>query len=278
MKLSTLTIAALALALGAGNTWAADGEGEEPQVHRIEIQRVECEDGEDCDQVRRHVIKIDEDGMTRMLDGDHEWVGADGPMKAHRLLPGGHEGGFLGVQLTDLTSELRAHFGVPEDAGVMVSKIVEDSAAERAGVEVGDIIALVDGESVASSRALAAAIGEHAEGDSVTLELWRDGQMRQVTATLDERQGMKLMPKIHMMHGGSHEGMRHGSHDAIQKRIEIRCDDGDEDCGMHMSAMDLDIDCEAEDCEVRVLCEEDGCNCTVNGDDVDCAAIGVPHE
>ncbi len=130
-------------------------------------------------------------------------------MEALRLLHGGEAGGFLGVQLTDLTTELRVHFGVPEDAGVLVSKVVEDSAAARAGIEVGDIISLVDGKSVTSARSLSGVIGGHEEGEAVTLEIWRDGQVRRLDATLDERPAGQRMPKIRMMHGG-HEGMHHG--------------------------------------------------------------------
>ena len=43
--------------------------------------------------------------------------------------------GYLGVQLLDLTPELRVHFGVSEDSGVMISQIVEDSPAAAAGLD-----------------------------------------------------------------------------------------------------------------------------------------------
>ena len=51
-----------------------------------------------------------------------------------------HSGKVLGVGLTDLTPELREHFGVGGDAGVMISRVVEDSPAAKAGLRVGDII------------------------------------------------------------------------------------------------------------------------------------------
>ena len=279
MKLRILTIAALALAVAAGDAWAADEAGEDAQVREIEIRSVHCEEGADCVDWPHHVIKIGEDGVPHTLDGE-AWTGADGYTKALGLLHAGEARGFLGVQLTDMTTELRVHFGVPEDAGVLVAKVVEDSAAERAGIEVGDIIALVDGESVTSARSLSSAIAGHEEGEAVTLEIWRDGQVRRLDATLDERPAGQLMPKIRRLHGGQ-GGMHHGGHRSgeprVEKRIEIRCDDGDEDCGAGLGDLDLDIDCETEDCEVEVRCEEDGCDCSVNGDEVDCAEIGVPE-
>jgi S1-C subfamily serine protease len=59
--------------------------------------------------------------------------------------------GYLGVGLTDLTPELRAHFGVPQEAGVMVSKVDAGSPAEKAGLKVGDVVTAIDGKPVATS-------------------------------------------------------------------------------------------------------------------------------
>ena len=48
-------------------------------------------------------------------------------------------GGFLGVSLIGITPELRAHYG-SKDAGVLVGRVEKDSAAAKAGIEVGDIL------------------------------------------------------------------------------------------------------------------------------------------
>ena len=97
--------------------------------------------------------------------------------------------GFLGVELTQLTSDLRRHFGVPEEVGVMVGKIVDDSAAFRAGLAVGDIITGVNGEQVDGPWELTSAIRGKKGGEVVDLEYWRDGRLNQVTVTLDEKEG-----------------------------------------------------------------------------------------
>ena len=60
--------------------------------------------------------------------------------------------GFIGVTLLEITPELRAHFGAPKDAGVLVSDVRADTPASKAGVEVGDVITSVDGKRVESSR------------------------------------------------------------------------------------------------------------------------------
>lgn len=95
--------------------------------------------------------------------------------------------GFLGVQLTPLTPELRTHFGVPEDTGVMVSRVEEGGPAEAAGIHVGDILATVDGERIDSPRQIARAVRKKDDGELVNLELYRDGGLQSVTVTVSER-------------------------------------------------------------------------------------------
>lgn len=98
----------------------------------------------------------------------------------------GHKRGTLGVHLTDLTPELRAHFGSPADAGVMVSKVVKESPAAEAGIEVGDIITAVDDEEISSSRELSRTIRKKKQSDVVEVSLVRDRQLMTLSATIQE--------------------------------------------------------------------------------------------
>lgn len=234
--------AGLALVCGLLAAPAAVAVDEEK---RVEIRKIVRCDGEDCTE------EIHEGGHRHkgrhqvMMLGD----GHHGGM--HHL--GMHGGGtFLGVQLSELTPELRRHFGVPEDAGVMVSKVLDDSPASRAGVAVGDIISAVDGGAVASGRELARRIRGYDGGAAVNLEVWRGGSVQTLPATLEAREASAM----------------------AQRRIVIECEDGD-DCGY---GFDTDFDCGgAEQCEVQVECHDGGCECTVNGEATDCSEIpGVP--
>ncbi|NIM63076.1 MAG: PDZ domain-containing protein, partial [Acidobacteria bacterium] len=56
----------------------------------------------------------------------------------------------LGVSLVGVTGDLREHLGAERDEGVLVGRVLEDTPAEDAGVEVGDLIVAVDGEKVGS--------------------------------------------------------------------------------------------------------------------------------
>ncbi len=171
---------ALAAAALAAPAWAADSEA--PRVEKV-IRF--CSEGEDCG----HLAVLAHGGDGKAF---------------HWLAPGPH--GFLGVELVPLTPELRAHFGVPEDAGVMVAEVLPDSPAERAGLEVGDIVTAVEGESVASASDLAGLVRSRKNGESVAIELWRAGRLESATATLEEREGPSLRawfnPALRCARGG----------------------------------------------------------------------------
>ena len=96
-------------------------------------------------------------------------------------------GAYLGVELVNLNEPLRAHFGVPEGSGVMISNVVDASPAARAGVRVGDILTRFDGEDVTSSRKLTTMVRKAEAGDPADLEVWRDGKVETLSTTLDER-------------------------------------------------------------------------------------------
>lgn len=105
------------------------------------------------------------------------------PVVLHHL-----SGAYLGVELTQLTPELRTHFGVPDDRGVMVARVEKDSPAAKAGLAVGDIITAIDGEAVDSTWNLSLAIRRHDAEDSVDLAVRRDGRSLDVNATLGQRE------------------------------------------------------------------------------------------
>jgi hypothetical protein len=151
---------ALGLALGlAALTGAAQADDKEPK------------------KVERHrVVVVDKDGKRQVFEGD-------GPMMRR---------GYLGVSLAELTPELRSHFGAPDDAGAMVSKVEPGSPADKAGIRVGDILTSVDGQDVKSSWDILAKVRRLDDGQQIPVEIWRNGKAQNLTVTIVERERPEL--------------------------------------------------------------------------------------
>ena len=175
--LATVLVAALALGFGPA-AFAQESEDEERTVRVMVLGDGQVEVLEDADEARVLVEKLAVSAPEKAREM------ADRLRSTHAL----HWGGaYLGVELVNLNEPLRAHFGVPEGSGVLVSNVVDDSPAARAGVQVGDIITRFDGEDVTSSRKLTTLVRRAEAGDPAGLEIWRDGKVETVNTTLDER-------------------------------------------------------------------------------------------
>lgn len=95
--------------------------------------------------------------------------------------------GLLGVSISDFSTETAKALGVDAREGALVQEVVPGSAAEKAGMKVGDVIVAVDGEAVSGASKLRATIGLKRQGDKIRLDVLRDGQQRKLVATLEER-------------------------------------------------------------------------------------------
>jgi len=91
---------------------------------------------------------------------------------------------FLGVQYQMIPQRTAIINDVPE--GAFVVDVIADSAADKAGVQIDDIITKFDGEKLTEEKGLAEIITKKSPGDSVTLEIWRDGETLELSVTLTE--------------------------------------------------------------------------------------------
>jgi len=92
--------------------------------------------------------------------------------------------GRLGVLLLGITPELRKHYGVPDDRGVLVARVEAGSPAASAGVQAGDIITEASGRTIAGAGDLLAAVDAVAKGQSLDLEIERDHKPLSLRAKL----------------------------------------------------------------------------------------------
>jgi len=92
--------------------------------------------------------------------------------------------GVLGVATYEVSPDIARVYGVENARGALVTQIVAGSAAQRAGIKVGDIITSVNGTAVDTPTDLRNAIGLLRVGDHVELGLVRHGRLRRVRATI----------------------------------------------------------------------------------------------
>lgn len=92
--------------------------------------------------------------------------------------------GLLGVSVQSIDPDLAKSLKLNASGGALVSQVMPGSAAEEAGIEPGDVVLSVNGESVTDAASLRLRIGMHAAGESVKIEFLRDGKPRTATATL----------------------------------------------------------------------------------------------
>jgi serine protease Do len=90
----------------------------------------------------------------------------------------------LGVEVQTLDQSLADSFKLKSPNGALVAKVAPDSAADRAGIKVGDVILKFDGASIVDAGQLSARVGAAAPGDKATLDIWRDGRTQSLTATI----------------------------------------------------------------------------------------------
>ena len=92
---------------------------------------------------------------------------------------------YMGVQVMDVSSEAQ-RYGIA--AGASVVYIAEDSCAQKAGLQVNDIITAIDDTAIDSSSALTAALStNYKAGDTATLTVIRDQKEVKLTITFDEQ-------------------------------------------------------------------------------------------
>jgi membrane-associated protease RseP (regulator of RpoE activity) len=100
--------------------------------------------------------------------------------------------GYLGIRLLEMTPELRAHYGAPKDAGVLVAGVESESPASKAGILVGDIVTRAGGERIESGRDLTHAVRRMKSGETLKLEVSRDRAVKQLTVKIEERRSAEI--------------------------------------------------------------------------------------
>jgi serine protease Do len=96
------------------------------------------------------------------------------------------EHGYLGITMNDVTPENSSFFNLPDATGAIVSQVVPDSPASRAGLKSGDVLRELNGHKMINGSALQVAVSETAPGTTIDLGILRDGKPQTVKITVGQ--------------------------------------------------------------------------------------------
>ena len=94
--------------------------------------------------------------------------------------------GWLGVQIQDVTRQLAESFGMKQPQGALVSKVIPNSPADKAGLQIGDVITEFNGQPIRSSADLPPMVGMTPINQEAKLTIIRQGD----TETVDFKVGL----------------------------------------------------------------------------------------
>jgi len=100
--------------------------------------------------------------------------------------------GMLGVIMQNMTPELAQAFGLDLYQGVVISQVIEDTAAEEAGLKVGDVVVSIDGAPVKSASAMRNMVGLLRVGDEMSISVIRDGKTQTMKAVIRDAKDMSV--------------------------------------------------------------------------------------
>ena len=94
--------------------------------------------------------------------------------------------GWLGVLIQEVTRELAESFGMDSPHGALVAKVLDDSPAERAGLQVGDVIVEFNGKKVTRSSSLPPLVGRSAVGKKANVTIIRNKNRKNIKVEIAE--------------------------------------------------------------------------------------------
>lgn len=94
--------------------------------------------------------------------------------------------GWLGVSIQPMTPELAKQFNLEEEKGALVGDVVEDSPAEKAGIQRGDVIVEYDGKEFDEPSNLKNMVANTPPNKEVTIKLMHDGKPKTVKVAIAE--------------------------------------------------------------------------------------------
>ena len=102
----------------------------------------------------------------------------------------------IGVSMQALSGDLGEYFGIPKGEGALITEVIKDTPAEKAGLKVGDVVVEVNGETIETPGDVSNELRGKDRGETVELTIVRDKARQKVSVEIDEIEsfGMNNMP------------------------------------------------------------------------------------
>jgi serine protease Do len=94
--------------------------------------------------------------------------------------------GWLGVAVQQMTPELAKSFGVSSENGALVSEVIKDSPAYKAGIKIGDIITEFDGKTIHEMNSISRYVAATPVGKKVKVKVLRNGKPVEMTVKIEK--------------------------------------------------------------------------------------------
>jgi serine protease Do len=120
--------------------------------------------------------------------------------------------GYLGVSIQAVTPGLARSFGLPGTQGALVTEVMPDAPAARAGLQRGDFITAVDGRAVQNPNDLRNTVAGVSPGTTVPIEFYREGQKQTAEVTIEPQPSREPGPR---------EGLEEGTGPAGQLGLQV---------------------------------------------------------
>ena len=106
--------------------------------------------------------------------------------------------GWLGIHLQDLNDQLGEYFGVSNGQGALITEVIDESPAERAGLQAGDVIVSYGGKDIDNADELVKAVHDTEVGQEVEITVRREKRSRMFRVEIGETPQKYRKPKVEL--------------------------------------------------------------------------------
>ena len=129
------------------------------------------------------VVDDDEDGGTLVRGTDDPKDADDQDFQAFTS----SRGGWLGVGVSEVSSDKMKALKLPEERGAVLGKIVPESPAAKAGLKENDVVLEINGQRIEGTEQFRRVVHEIPAGRTASLTVWRDGRSPNIRVTLGKQ-------------------------------------------------------------------------------------------